>query len=356
MSCVNISSLVFVFLLLFTRESTCADEDSIAVEDTYTHRLFESGHPVPVLTNIYPGTQINTLDMWKCASRTVLSPTGVVAISSFSVKVSLSVNLATQSPSTSKRSPLASGTSQTASANTITDTISSASTTSKRGVAYNNAAFVPAFSKFPRVSWAYNWADVTLDIPSRIEYVPMLWGLGNTDYWHSHAEDSIVSGTTHLLAFNEPDLASQANLTVATAVAGYLEHMEPFAEKVKLGSPAVTNGGGHMGLSWLQDFTSRCTSCTIDFVAIHWYNGGDVTAFKNYIMQAYKVGGYRPVWITEFRGPGLGEEEILFLEEVLPWLDTQDYVHRYAYFMASEGSLISGGILSALGETFASFA
>ncbi|KAH6704310.1 glycosyl hydrolase catalytic core-domain-containing protein [Leptodontidium sp. MPI-SDFR-AT-0119] len=212
-------------------------------------------------------------------------------------------------------------TSQTESANPVTNVISLASTSRKRGVAYNVAAFVPAFSKFPKVSWAYNWADVTLDIPSSIEY-----------------------GTTHLLAFNEPDLDSQANLTVAAAVAGYLEHMEPFAGKVKLGSPA------------LKDFTSRCASCTIDFVAIHWYNGGDVMDFKDYIMQAHKVGGYRPVWVTEFRGPGLGEEEIIFLEEVLPWLDTQDYVHRYAYFMASEGSLISGGILSALGETFASFA
>ena len=49
------------------------------------------------------------------------------------------------------------------------------------------------------------------------------------------------------------------------------------------------------------------------------------------------------------------EEEITFLEEVLPWLDSQDYVHRYAYFMASEGSLISGRVLSRDGETFASF-
>jgi hypothetical protein len=49
------------------------------------------------------------------------------------------------------------------------------------------------------------------------------------------------------------------------------------------------------------------------------------------------------------------EEEIAFLEEVLPWLDSQDYVHRYAYFMASEGSLISGRVLSRVGETFASF-
>ena len=197
---------------------------------------------------------------------------------------------------------------------------------------------------------------MTLDIPSRIEYVPKLWGLGDhIQNWESNAEKAILSGTAHLLAFNEPDVDSQANLTVPAAVAGYLDYMQPFSGKVELGSPAITNGGGNMGLGWLKNFLSRCSSCTIDFVAIHWYNGGDAGAFKDYVVQAHEDGGYRPVWITEFQGPGSEEEEITFLEEVLPWLDSQDYVHRYAYFMASEGSLISGRVLSRVGETFASF-
>ncbi|PVH68028.1 glycoside hydrolase family 128 protein, partial [Cadophora sp. DSE1049] len=149
----------------------------------------------------------------------------------------------------------------------------------KRGVAYNDASFVSAFSEYPKVTWAYNWADVTPDIPSSIEYVPMLWGLGHTQDWESNAKKAISSGSTHLLAFNEPDTDSQANLPVAAAVVGYLVHMQPFAGKAKLGSPAVTNGGGHMGLGWLKDFLLGCSSCTVDFVAIHWYNGGNAGAF-----------------------------------------------------------------------------
>ncbi|KAH8772367.1 hypothetical protein BGZ57DRAFT_710210, partial [Hyaloscypha finlandica] len=125
----------------------------------------------------------------------------------------------------------------------------------KRGVTYNNASLVSAFHKYPEITWAYNWADVTLDISSSIEYVPILWGLGDhIQNWESNAEKAILSGTAHLLAFNEPDIDSQANLTVPTAVAGYLNHMQLFSGKVKLGSPAVTNGGGHMGLGWLKNF------------------------------------------------------------------------------------------------------
>jgi hypothetical protein len=85
---------------------------------------------------------------------------------------------------------------------------------------------------------------------------------------------------------------------------------------------------------------------------VQWWNA---SAFKDYVMQAHEDVGYRLVWITEFQGPSLKEEEIAFLEEVLPWLDSQDYVNRYAYFMAFKGSLILGRVLSRLGETFASF-
>ena len=331
-------------MLLFTIESTCANDYS-SVKSLKPHSLHENNLSVLIC----PDT-ILKLDTTQTDSP------GLAAITSFSVKISLAKIQPTQSAPTPKRISPASQTSQTESANQITNGFPTASTSSKRGIAYNDAAFVSAFSKFPKVSWAYNWADVTVDIPQSIEYVPMLWGLGEQiQEWHSHAENAILSGATHLLAFNEPDITSQANLTVDAAVAGYLEHMEPFSGRVKLGSPAVTNGGGHMGLSWLESFTSRCTSCTIDFIAIHWYDGGEVATFKDYVMKAHEVGGYRPVWITEFRSSGLGEDEKLFLEEVLPWLDVQDYIHRYAYFMASEGRLISGGKLSALGETFASF-
>ena len=83
---------------------------------------------------------------------------------------------------------------------------------------------------------------------------------------------------------------------------------------------------------------------------------GDIDLFlKNASISPYLCIAKSIHQITEFRGPSLEEDEILFLEEVLPWLDSQDYVHRYAYFMASEGSLISGRVLSRLGEKFASF-
>jgi hypothetical protein len=60
------------------------------------------------------------------------------------------------------------------------------------------------------------------------------------------------------------------------------------------------------------------------------------------------------VWITEFgfTDPNDTEDDKKkFLRAVLPWLDSQEWVFRYAMQMAAEGALIksSGSGLSELG-------
>ncbi|TQS36349.1 hypothetical protein Golomagni_03203 [Golovinomyces magnicellulatus] len=230
-----------------------------------------------------------------------------------------------------------------------------ASKKAKRGIAYNDITKLSAFTSSSKVSWAYNWGSTTPAIPNNVEFVPMLWGTGShAAGWKENADKAIASGSTHLLAFNEPDLGEQSSLSVGDAVAGYQSLMQPYSGKAKLGSPAVTNGGSPMGLTYLKNFITACTGCTIDFIAIHWYNGGSADDFKNYVTKAHIAGGGRPVWITEFEGPGDAQQQQKFLKEVLPWLDNQDYVERYAYFMASDGNLISSGTSpSAVGQAYA---
>jgi len=133
--------------------------------------------------------------------------------------------------------------------------------------------------------------------------------------------------------------------------------MQPFAGKAKLGAPAVTNGAAPLGLTWLSSFISDCQLCTIDFVPIHWYDSAtNIAYFKSYIAEAYAAGGNRPIWITEFGATGSADEVNTFLQTVLPWLDSLDYVQRYAYFMCGDGSLLSSGTsLSTYGSTYMSF-
>jgi hypothetical protein len=229
------------------------------------------------------------------------------------------------------------------------------SSSAKRGLAFNDVSLLSGFTGSKAISWAYNWGN-SATIPSGWEFVPLLWGLSSTftSGWNAAATKAIAAGSTHLMSMNEPDLGSQSNLSPAAAAAGYKTYMMPFAGKAQLGSPAVTNGGSPMGLTWLGNFLTACAGCQIDFVCIHWYNGGDAAAFMTYIDQAYTAGGNRPLWITEFQAPGDVTAQNAFLNTVLPQLDASPKVARYAYFMASEGNLLSSGTsLSALGNTFA---
>jgi len=52
----------------------------------------------------------------------------------------------------------------------------------------------------------------------------MLWS-DNAGDWFVNAQKAIDSGSTHLLAFNEPDLVGQADMTIDAVVAGWKKYM-----------------------------------------------------------------------------------------------------------------------------------
>jgi hypothetical protein len=302
-----------------------------------------------------PATNIHTASS-SAAPKPSTTSTSAVVEAPKSTSVALVVTPTTLSTKAST-TPVAATTKTSSAATVATSTTSSSS--KKRGLAYNDASLLSGFvSGSSQVSWAYNWGSTTSSIASGLEYIPMLWGLGsdNTATWSTVATEAIASGSTALLGFNEPDYSGQSNIGYADAATGWGEYMEPFAGKATLVSPAVTNGGSPMGLTWLENFIASCSSCTIDAVAIHWYNGGDAAAFKTYVADAYAAGGNKPLWITEFQASGTTDEQNSFLEEVIPFLDSSDMVAKYAYFMASDGILLSSGTtLSTLGNTFATF-
>lgn len=99
----------------------------------------------------------------------------------------------------------------------------------------------------------------------------------NNDGWMIAAQKAIDSGAKHLLAFNEPDLQTEANVSPAAAAASWKINMQPFASQgIKLISPAVSNGP--LGIVWMKEFISQCVGCTIDGVAVHFYNTAANTA------------------------------------------------------------------------------
>lgn len=228
----------------------------------------------------------------------------------------------------------------------------------KRGLAYNDPNLLSGFvGDNSKVSWAYSWSQVN-DLKVNLEFVPMLWGPADdhVSTWQSNANKAIAGGSSALLSFNEPDNAGQSNIDPATAAAEHIKHMNPFAGKARISTPAITNSGADgQGISWLKSFIQACNSeCALDFAAVHWYsnNGDDFLSHLERVYEAVKM----PIWVTEFAPVGNEVDYNDFLAKVVHELDTNpkyNFVERYSYFMVSDGRLVSGTQPSKLGNTFA---
>jgi len=238
---------------------------------------------------------------------------------------------------------------------------------SKRGIAYNTGDKASLKFNSGKISWAYNWGAKQGhdDLPGNIqEYVPMCWGTPKT----ASDCENISPDAKHILAFNEPDHPDQAAMSVGQAISDYKRYMNPKAANgARLGSPAVTSDvAPGKGLNWLKPFLEGCSQqgCKIDFIAAHWYSGrSEPDAFISHIKETKKVAaaaGYDvPIWVTEFGVHADEGQQAEFLREVVPWLDSTDYVERYSYFSALTGSsgemrMVTGDALNRIGETYVS--
>jgi hypothetical protein len=197
------------------------------------------------------------------------------------------------------------------------------------------------------LSWVSNWEMwKPVGLPPNVAYVPQCRTAKGAnqihDYLSGYASDSQIC---EFLGFNEPDIDSQANMSVDQAVELWKTHVLPVKEKLKemrFGSPAVSNGPN--GISWLQEFLTKLEgldSKGVDFIVIHYY-GPDVNQFKQHVSEVYQI-FKKPIWITEFActnwnsiAPMKHEEVLNFMREALKFLDGKSFVERYSWFGAME--------------------
>jgi hypothetical protein len=188
--------------------------------------------------------------------------------------------------------------------------------------------------------WYYNWSPRPGDVAgSDAEFVPMIWGADRVDA--ATLADAAANGST-LLGFNEPDFASQANMSVEQALDLWPQLQ---ATGLRLGSPAVATGAADAG-GWLDRFLAgaRQRGLRVDFVAVHWY-GGDfgpdaVNQLRGYLQATYDR--YQlPIWLTEYaliRWDGGGAtfptdaEQAAFATASTAMLEGLAFVERYAWF------------------------
>lgn len=194
------------------------------------------------------------------------------------------------------------------------------------------------------ISWFYNWGtSCSDDITSEAErysigFVPMAW---NNHYdTVAIAKSSAIFGGEYLLAFNEPNLTNEANMT-PTQAAAYWPALKSFAKShnLKIISPAL-NYGTLPGYSdptvWLDEFLSQdgVSAEDIHAIALHCYMSS-ASSLKGFIDKFRKYG--KPVWLTEFcawdESITSAESQIAYMSEAVSYLEENDLVERYAWFI-----------------------
>ncbi|GAA2360651.1 sigma-70 family RNA polymerase sigma factor [Dactylosporangium salmoneum] len=215
-----------------------------------------------------------------------------------------------------------------------------ATKSAKKGVSTNDkfgASNAPAI-KDVKADWYYDWSPSPVASVSGVEFVPMVWGGGNLS---SDLAKAKANGKT-LLAFNEPDLKEQSNMSPAQVLDLWPQLQ---ATGMRLGSPAPAYGADTPG-GWFDQFMTgiKQRGYRVDFITLHWY-GGDFSAnatnqLKTYIQNVYNR-YHLPIWLTEYALMRFDngtvypstDQQVAFVNSSTAMLQGLSYVERYSWFL-----------------------
>jgi hypothetical protein len=194
------------------------------------------------------------------------------------------------------------------------------------------------------VSWWYDWWSGAADqhALAGVQYVPMIFRDWTNGGCPSPAT-AAASGSKILLGFNEPDLPTQGNVSVARALELWPRLVETGC---RLGSPAGSSG--HAGRQWLAQFMAAGPK--VDFICAHWYVEYSPDALADYLDALWNT-YHLPVWLTEVGSLQGGEAaNAALIPKVLDVLASRPFVERVAWFATREGDGWKGvGLVSAAG-------
>ena len=222
----------------------------------------------------------------------------------------------------------------------------------KRGVAFSFTQVTDLPLMSPYISWDYNWGNTPSNDAAmwfdanEMDFCPMCWN-GNYSTDKIRAFVAAHPNTKYLLAFNEPNLTDQANMTPAQAAAIWSPVVALAKElNLKLVSPAMNYGtlaGYSDPIKWLDEFFAQPNVDINDIyaISIHCYMSS-ASAVQGYVEKFEKYN--KPIWMTEFCAwdpvPGSVTTQMDYMCAVLNYLEANPKVERYAWFIPRSGNKV----------------
>jgi autotransporter-associated beta strand protein len=227
--------------------------------------------------------------------------------------------------------------------------------TMKKGIA-GDTTLNPSLN----IGWWYDWNIDQTSSPD-LEYV----AIRQNSSWPGLGQNWQSLGVNTVLGFNEPDSATQANMTVASAIA---EWPLLLGTGLRVGSPATTDGGP---VSWTEPFMTSAAqnNLRVDFVAQHYYQchtpsdyAGCATQLYNFLNQIYQT-THKQIWLTEWNNGAnwttcavpTFDQQNGAVAAMIQMMDTTPFVERYALYNWVEDprSVVLTGTLTEAGITYA---
>lgn len=242
---------------------------------------------------------------------------------------------AAQQESSATAIPTAAASSAAASApaNNAVPATNKAGQNPKRGIMASGRDQHPLTAAFgnTKVSWLGDWySGPPTNLPDSLSFVPQLYDNKSMDSWGSNYPKALARGEKYFLSYGEPEAA---HWPAAEAAATFMKQIQPVANQGGIiGSPPCLQNDGDR--RWVSEFLGNCTECSIGFISLHWmWNATpeNVQSFKDTVAKYKAIADGRPLWVDNFAAHGSVEAQKQFLGEVVPWMDSQDYIQRYAY-------------------------
>lgn len=203
----------------------------------------------------------------------------------------------------------------------------------------------------PAISWWYNWGDHANEMAAYwldnygIDFCPMCWkGNFNADRIREYVKAH--PNTKYLLAYNEPNLKDQANMTPSEAAVRWPEIVALARElNLKIVSPAMNYGtvtGYGDPIKWMDEFLAQpqVNLDDIHAISLHCYmaSADAVRSFIDLFDKYNKV-----IWLTEFCAwestVGKVENQMDYMNRMLNYLEQTDKIERYSWFMPRTNSI-----------------
>ena len=250
----------------------------------------------------------------------------------------------------------------------------------KRGMGVNSMSAADFQAVAPGVSWYYNWGATPLTLPSGVtmDFLPMAWN-GNSGFQTS-ISSFLATGNRpwRVLALNEPNFTTQANMTPQSAATTYQQvqaicapyNIPVIGPHMAIGTPAnqsITTYDPIQGSNvtytsqepYLDAFLYYCGTNPPPGMGTHSYGGyGEITWITSTMHTDFPT---QTVWLTEFNANG-ATSDAQVLATLIPAVDYCEqtpWIEGYAWFMSRitgdpYNSLLStnSGVLTAAGQAY----